>query len=74
LMDFLSNRGFKELKRPHIQQRLKDLNGGVECSSIYRFKDEDTGEWRSIRVWHVPEFDNNEIELPKKETLDDVPF
>jgi len=74
LMDFLSNRGFKELKRPQIQQRLKDLNGGNECNSFYRFKDEDTGQWKTIRVWHVPQFDNNEIELPKKETLDDVPF
>ena len=74
LMDFLSNRGFKELKRPQIQQRLKDLNGGHECNSFYKFKDEDTGKWKNIRVWHVPQFDNNEIELPKKETLDDVPF
>ena len=74
LMDFLSNRGFKDLKRPQIQQRLKDLNGGVECNSFYKFKDEDTGQWKNIRVWHVPQFDNNEIELPKKEALDDVPF
>lgn len=74
LMEFLYNRGFRELKRPQIQERLKDLNGGHECNSFYKLKDEDTGQWKNLRVWHVPEFDNTEIELPTKESIDDIPF
>ena len=74
LMEFLRNRNFRELKRPQIQQRLKDINGGHECNTIHKFKDEDTGQWRNLRVWFVPEFDINETDLPKEETLDDIPF
>jgi hypothetical protein len=74
LMEFLRNRGFRELKRPQIQQRLKDLNGGHECNTVYKFKDEDTGQWKNLRVWYVPEFDNTEIDLPTEEKMDDIPF
>ena len=74
LMEFLRNRGFNEYKRPQIQERLKDLNGGQECNSIYKLKDDDTGQWKNLRVWHVPEFEINEIELPTKEKFNDIPF
>jgi hypothetical protein len=74
LMEFLRNRGFRELKRPQVQQRLKDMNGGNECNTTYKFKDEDTGQWKNLRVWFVPEFDNDEMELPTEEKLNDIPF
>ena len=74
LMEFLRNRGFRELKRPQVQQRLKDMNGGNECNTTYKFKDEDTGQWKNLRVWFVPEFDNDEIELPTEEKVNDIPF
>tara|TARA_Y100000114_G_scaffold86002_1_gene79508 strand:+ start:2422 stop:3954 length:1533 start_codon:yes stop_codon:yes gene_type:complete len=74
LMEFLRNRGFNEYKRPQIQQRLKDLNGGHDCNSIYKLKDEDTGQWKNLRVWHVPEFDNTELTLPTEEKFNDIPF
>jgi hypothetical protein len=37
-------------------------------------KDDDTGQWKNLRVWHVPEFEVNEIELPTKEKFNDIPF
>jgi hypothetical protein len=73
-MEFLRNRGFNEYKRPQIQERLKDLNGGQECNSIYKLKDEVTGQWKNLRVWHVPEFDTSEVNLPVKEKFNDIPF
>lgn len=74
LMEFLRNRGFRELKRPQIQRRLKDMNGGHDCNTTYKFKDEDTGQWKNLRVWFVPEFDNTEIDLPTEEIENDIPF
>ena len=40
-----------------------------------RLKDDDSGKWSEIRVWWVPEFDDEEIELTvNKKEDDDVPF
>ena len=36
----------------------------------------ENGSWKDIRVWWVPEFETNEVEIPsdKEEYEDDVPF
>ena len=72
LQEFLYNRSFTGLKRPQIQERLKDLNDGEECHNVYRYKDE-SGKWHSTRVWSVPEFKDEEVVLPEGETYE-APF
>ena len=75
LQEFLKQRGFNHYTRPQLQQRLRDLNGGQNCHGKYRLKDEETGKWSNIRVWWVPEFHEEEIELPIKEDDEsDIPF
>lgn len=72
LQEFLYNRNFTGLKRPQIQERLKELNNGGECHGIYKFKDE-TGAWKNARVWWVPEFKEEEVTLPEGEMYE-APF
>ena len=72
LQEFLYNRNFNKLTRPQIQERLKELNEGDECHTVYRYKD-DAGKWHSIRVWSVPEFKEQEVVLPEGETYE-APF
>lgn len=74
LQEFLRSRNFVQLNRPQIQERLKKLNNGAECNSYYKLKDDKTGRWQNIRVWFVPEFDENEVHIPKQETEHDIPF
>ena len=61
--------------RPQIQQRLKDLNGNQSCHGQYKVKTEG-GKWTNIRVWWVPKFEANEVEIPtnEKELHNEVPF
>jgi len=75
LQEFLKQRGFTLYNRPQIQQRLKELNDNQECCGKYKVKMEN-GSWKDIRVWWVPEFETNEVEIPsdKEEYEDDVPF
>lgn len=72
LQDFLYNRGFNKLSRPQIQERLKELNNGEECHGVFRYKD-DSNRWHSARVWWVPEFQEQEVELPEGNTYE-TPF
>ena len=75
LQEFLKQRGFNHFTRGQIQERLKELNGGQNCNGKYRLKDDDSGKWSQIRVWWIPEFDDEEIELTTEEKEDDhVPF
>ena len=75
LQEFLKQRGFNHYTRPQLQQRLRDLNGGQNCHGVYKLKDEETGKWSNIRVWWVPEFHEEEVELPIEESSDesDIP-
>ena len=70
LQDYLVNQAFAKLNRPQIQQRLKDLGG--DFHGVYRYKD-DSDSWKSIRVWWVPEFEYEEINLPGGEDYE-APF
>tara|TARA_R110000803_G_scaffold127116_2_gene194654 strand:+ start:2004 stop:3545 length:1542 start_codon:yes stop_codon:yes gene_type:complete len=72
LQEFLVNRGFTKLSRPQIQQKIQDLNEGKESHTVFRFKD-DGGKWHSARVWWVPEFVDQEIELPEGKVYE-APF
>jgi len=72
LQEFLVNRGFNKLTRPQIQERLKELNEGQDCHVQYRYKNEQ-GEWKNTRVWWVPEFKEQEVELPAGEKYE-APF
>jgi hypothetical protein len=55
---------------------LRDLNNGDTCHGVYKLKDDETGKWSNIRVWWVPEFHEEEVELPIEENNDesDIPF
>jgi len=76
LQEFLKQRGFTNYTRPQLQQRLRDLNGGQNCHGVYKLKDDETGKWSNIRVWWVPEFHEEEVELPIEESSNesDIPF
>ena len=75
LQEFLKTRGFNHFTRGQIQERLKELNGNQNCNGKYFLKDDDSGKQIQIRVWWVPEFDDEEIELTvNKKEDDDVPF
>ena len=72
IQEFLRQRGFTQFTRVQIQERLKELGGG---NDRYNLKDDDSGSGSQIRVWFVPEFDNEEIELVTEgKEDDDVPF
>lgn len=72
LQEFLINQGFTKLTRPQIQERLKELNDGNEAHEVFRYKDE-KGVWKSVRTWWVPEFKDEEVELPAGEKYE-APF
>ena len=72
LQEFLVNQGFTKLTRPQIQERLKELNDGQECHGFFKYKDEKNA-WKNARVWWVPEFQEDEVELPEGEKYE-APF
>ena len=73
LEQFLKNRQFTHYKAVHIQEQLKTLNDGGECYQRKYIKKEN-GKSKKLRVWHVPAFEDEEIELEPKEFSDDIPF
>jgi hypothetical protein len=70
---FLKNRGFMNYTRAQIQEQIKRINGNDHCSGHQSIK-KDNGKFTTIRVWWVPAFDESEIELPRMEVSNDVPF
>lgn len=74
LVNFMRNRNHPWCNnRARIQEEIKRLNGDAEFSGRQRYKTVD-GKWATVRVWWVPEFIEDEIELPIKEIYSDVPF
>jgi len=73
IMQFLKNRGFNEYTRAEVQERLKELNGGQECHGHQGIKKPD-GKRSTLRVWWVPAFEEQEIELNTQELENDIPF
>lgn len=72
IMLFLKNRGFNDYTRAEVQERLKELNDGQECHGHHSIKKE--GKRTTIRVWWVPAFEEDEIELGNEELENDYPF
>ena len=74
LMQFLRAKKFDNYSRGQIQERLKELNNNQTANGHKKFKNT-KGEWKSIRVWWVPEFES-EIQVPSIEVQEEeeVPF
>lgn len=73
LFEFLKQRNFTALTKPKVQQILKAMNGGEECDGHKSIK-KAGGSWTTIRVWWVPQFAADEVSMPPKEVISDVPF
>jgi len=63
LQEFLKRNNFVQYTRGQITERLKEMNNGGETSRTYRFVD-NNDQWKSVRVWHVPEMKRGEVDLP----------
>jgi len=64
LQEFLKRNNFTHYTRGQITERLKEMNTGVEADKTYRFKD-NRDQWKSVRVWFVPEMNRGEVDLPE---------
>jgi len=73
LMNFLRSRQFTEYERPKVQHELRRLNGGKECTSPVSYRRAD-GKRSSVRVWWVPEYEDESVDLAIHDISDDVPF
>jgi hypothetical protein len=73
LMEYLNRQDWKHWTKAQVQEGVKALNtdsNGVGHQNIMR-----GGKRTSIRVWFVPSFEQDELELPTKENdYDEIPF
>ena len=69
LLDYLHHRRFTGPTRAHIIQMIRDMGGDHIHQNVVKKKGRTT-----IRCWFVPAFHEDEIELPVKEILNDIPF
>ena len=73
LIKYLRNNRFDTYSRGQIQERLKELNPDAKASGTKGFKGSD-GQWKNIRVWHIPAF-SPEVEAPDIDIQgEDIPF
>ena len=73
LMQFLKGKRFDDYSRAQVQERIKELNKDQEANGLKKFKTS-KGEWKSVRVWWVPEF-KHEVAIPDVEIeKTEVPF
>ena len=74
LVNFLKNRNHPwSDNRAKLQEEIKRLNAHDAFHGVQRYKMAD-GKWGSIRVWWVPEFAEEDIDLPVQEINNDIPF
>jgi hypothetical protein len=73
LMEYLKNRNFTQYTRAQVQDQLKQLNDEKECHGTRTIKQED-GRRTSIRVWWVPEFEDELLDIGEEEDVNDIPF
>jgi len=59
--------------RAKIQEEIKRLNNMSEYSGLQRYK-KSGGDWGTMRVWWVPEFEEDDITLPVEEINNEIPF
>ena len=64
LQEFLQRNGFAHYTRGQITERLKELNDDAEADTVYRLK-LNNDQWRSVRVWYIPEMNREEVDLPE---------
>jgi hypothetical protein len=74
LANFLRNRNHPwSDNRAKIQEEIKRLNSNEACSGRERYKNA-KGQWAGVRVWWVPEFEEDDIDLGVEEIDNNVPF
>jgi len=74
LVGYLKNRAHPWAdSRAKIQEEIKRLNTGADFSGRQHYKTAD-GRWVACRVWWVPEFEEENIDLPIEEINNDIPF
>jgi hypothetical protein len=74
LDEFLSIRRFNVYTRAQIQELLRQMNGNKNCHGKKNITKAD-GSRTTIRVWWVPAFENQDVDLPIQEIeKDDIPF
>mgnify|MGYP003110848427 FL=1 len=74
LQDFLKRNNFTLYTRGQITERLKEVNNGARADKTYRFLD-NSENWKSVRVWFVPEMHRGEVDLPEVTfSPEDPPF
>ena len=74
LQEFLKRNNFTLYTRGQITERLKEMNSGAESDKTYRFRD-NNDNWKSVRVWFVPEMHRGEVDLPEVTfSPEDPPF
>jgi len=64
LQEFLKRNNFTLYTRGQITERLKEMNNGEKANKTYRFLDNNEN-WKSVRVWFVPEMYRGEVDLPE---------
>jgi hypothetical protein len=64
LQEYLKRNNFTHYTRGQITERLKEMNTGSESDKTYRFRD-NSNNWKSVRVWFVPEMHRGEVDLPE---------
>ncbi len=73
LMLYLHNRHFTFYNRAQVQEALKSLNNGAEAHGHQNINRED-GKRSTLRVWWVPAFEEEDVDLNITEVSDDIPF
>lgn len=73
LMEFLHNRRFTHYTPAQVQEQIKILNNNQECSGHHAVNKED-GKRSTVRVWWVPAYEEEEMDLKPKEYSNEIPF
>jgi hypothetical protein len=73
LEEFLRQRHFDYRSRAEIQEHLKAINGTDNCHG-HKAIPKEGGKPSTVRVWWVPEFEDEDVDLDVKEIDNDVPF
>lgn len=74
LVNYMRNRSHPWAdSRAKLQEEIKRLNNGTDFHGRQRYKTAD-GKWGVTRVWWVPEFEEDDIDLPIEEINNDIPF
>jgi len=73
LEEFLRQRHFNYRSRGEIQEHLKAINGTEDCNGMKNYY-RDGNQRTSMRVWWVPEFEDEDVDLDVKEIENDIPF